>query len=209
MNVNDATTILQNTELKQVKSKTVDKVILSFINMGILELYKRFDLWREQALITLTLGTTTYTLDGTDANVSMDLSDHTLLVVTQILDEDRTPQLLNDDRNESSLFTPVYNKVVTPEPDEDTDGTTLKVVYRAAPFFLVHQKQEIPLPPQFFEALFYYVGYRAHNSVKGDIKSENNVHYMRFDSSCQNIIFNGLTIVDEMQSIKFESRGYV
>ncbi len=206
MNVSEAVDMMREAELKQLSIKDDKKAIMGFLNLGILELYKRFNLWEAEAIITMVTGTTLYTLLESDPNVSIDLSDHQLLMVEQIFDELGEEMVLNDELDADSLTTPKYNQV---EVVEETDGALLSVVYRAAPVFLVHEKQEIPLPPQFFEALFHYVGYRGHGSVKGDLKSENNSHYQRFDKSCDNIEFHGLFIQDDLQSTKFQKRGFV
>jgi hypothetical protein len=67
----------------------------------------------------------------------------------------------------------------------------------------------IPLPPQYIEALFNYVGYRGHGSVTGDIKTENNTHYMRFEKSCNTIEAMGLILTEDLVSYKFGNRGFV
>lgn len=212
MIISTAIDLLVQAELKQLSIKDDKNAIRGFINSGILELYKRFNLWEVEAVITMVTGTKLYTLDGNDPNVSIDLSDHDFLMIEEVwlvsLDDDIDDKklIINDKLDKDGVMTPKYNQVyVTTE----IDTRTLEVIYRAAPKFLTNEKADIPLPPQFNEALFNYVGYRGHGSVKGDIKSENNTHYMRFEASCSRIKLEGLYTQDSLSSNKFDTRGFV
>ncbi|NOQ48130.1 MAG: hypothetical protein GQ576_03170, partial [Methanococcoides sp.] len=149
--------------------------------MGILEIYKRFNLWEAEAVITMADGVLLYKLDGLDANVAIDLSDHVLLMIEEVYEETGEKMVLNDELDPYSVSTPQYHQI---EVVEEVIGQTMGVIYRAAPLFLTNEKQELPIPPQFIEALFHYVGFKGHGSIKSDIRGENNTHYIRFEASC-------------------------
>ena len=85
----------------------------------------------------------------------------------------------------------------------------MTVTYRSAPKFLTHEKAVIPLPPQFLEALFDYVKYLGHSSIKNDTKSESNTHYRKFEQSCKNVSDYGLHVNDDLASNKFYDRGFL
>lgn len=206
MDVARAMVLLVEAELKQLAIKDDQFAVLGYLNFGILELHKRFPLWRETATITMVEGTTRYKLDGVDVNVTIDLSDHDVMFIESISDDEGNPISLNDGKDPLGATTPRPHVLDILVPITTGDST---VVYRASPKFLIESTDEIPLPPQFFEALFNYVGYRGHGSVKGDIKSENNTHYMRFEKSCKLINFEGLRAADSLHSHKFEDRGFV
>jgi len=206
MLISEAITLLKESEIKQLKVKDDVPTLIGYVNMGVLELHKRFNLWNEEAIITMVLGTKRYLLDGTDANVTMDLSDHSLLLIEEVYEETGEQMSLNNELDPYGAATPRWNEL---EVVEEVDGQLLSVIYRAAPKFAVADTEEIPLPPQFTEALFHYVGYRAHASVKGDEQSENNTHYKRFEASCGRINFHGLVTPDSLESTKFETRGFV
>ena len=206
MDVSTAIDLLSNAELKQLAIKDDKVAILGYINSGILEIYKRFNLWEDEAIINMVLGILIYDLDGVDVNVTIDLSDHEFLMIEEIYDQAGLLLTLNDQMDTFGASTPKYNRI---ELFKETAGETFSVIYRAAPLFLTHEKATIPLPPQFNEALFHYVGYRAHGAVKGDIKSENNTHYLRFEQSCTRIKKEGLFNQDDLVSYKFEDRGFV
>ena len=205
MNVSEAIDILTEAELKQLAVKSDKNAVIGFINLGILELHKRFELLEDYAEVTIADAVTTYTLDGSDPNVSIDLSDKQLVLVSRITDMDNVSLFDTTLPKSEKVKLPSYNKLILKDL---TAGDVLDVTFRAAPKFLVHEKEEIPLPPQFFEALFNYVGYRGHSSVKGDIKSENNTHYQRFEKSCGNIEGHDLGVYENLESDKFSERGF-
>jgi len=206
MNVTEAIVMLIEAELKQLSVKDDQFAVMGYLNMGVLELHKRFPIWKETATITMVEGTTRYKLDGIDANVTIDLSDHDVLFIEEVLDDEDEPMSLNDDKDSLGAMTPKPHILDIPVPVLTGD---IKVGYRASPKFMTLETDIIPIPPQFYEALFNYVGYRGHGSVKGDIKSENNTHYMRFEKSCNLIDMKGLRSPDSLHSHKFIDRGFV
>lgn len=218
MQVSEATQILQNSALKQLAVKDDQVAVMGFINMAILEIYKRFPLWEADAVITQADGVSIYNLTEADPNVSIDLSDNQLMVIQSVYDEDGIPYVINNNKDpvkhiketsenpRSILQTPKYNQI---KVKNIVPGYQMDVVYRAAPLFLTEQEDEIPLPPQFNEALFLYVSYKAHLGVKAGIKDENNTHFIRFEASCNNVDTEGLFPQQGLESNKFEQRGFV
>jgi len=197
---------VQEAELKQTSVKDDKPAIMRFINLGVLEIYKRFDLYRQTAVITMVDGTTTYALDGVDANVAMDLTDHDLVMVLEVEDVDGEPLSINKESDDFGIKMPIYNQVM---PKTLVDGDTISLVYKATPKFITSERDEVNLPPQFLEALFNYVGYRGHGSIKGDLNSENSSHYKRFNQSLQRVAALGLFTQDDMSSEMFDARGFV
>jgi hypothetical protein len=216
VNISEAIEILSKSELKQLSLSDDRKAIIGYINMAITVLHNRFDLWEETAVVTMVDGVKKYTIDEQDINVTLDNTDHEFVMINSIFDkEDEKIEISikeSDYKGISKL--PRYGKVEVPryntiKIETPVAGDTLKVNYKAAPKFLTFEKESIPLPPQYFEALFHYVGYRAHASVNGDIKAENNTHFMRFEQSCNLIKSQGLNNEDSMEVFKLESRGFV
>lgn len=203
MLVNEAIELLQKAELHQLSIKDDEKAIIGFINLGIVELHKRFNLWEETAVITTAEGKSSYSLDGTDTDVVFEEQDaHEILFVIDAEDEDGVSLI---DNIEPKVKVPRHSKIRV--SDMDT-GSTITVSYRACPPYLKNQRSTIPLPFQFTEALFHYVGYRAHGSLRGDIKAENNTHYMRFEQSCAQIEAEGLYNQKSLESSKLYKNGF-
>lgn len=206
MDASEAIELLSNSELKQLGLSEDKKAIMGYINMGLVELHKRFSLWEETAVVTMVAGVNKYFLDGSDPNVTLDNTDHEFVMINSVFDKNDKEIEIDLQKSDYKISFPRYNLIRIAVP---VAGDTLKINYRASPKFITFEKQTIPLPPQYFEALFNYVGYRAHASVNGDIKGENNTHFIRFDQSCKRIIEQGLHNDDSMEVSKLEARGFL
>ena len=206
MRADEAIELLQNSELKQVSVKDDTNAMLGFINLAILEIYKRFDLWNAEAVITQVDGTDTYTLVESDTNVTIDLSDNKFLHILSIKDANGDEYSVESKTDEFKITMPKYDqiKVHTVVP-----GSSMYIVYKAAPLFITADTEEIQLPYQFIEPMMLYAGYKGQASIKSGVKEENNTQYMRFEASCNRIELEGLFNQDDLQSTKFEQRGFV
>ena len=56
---------------------------------------------------------------------------------------------------------------------------------------------ELDIPEQYIEPLLHYMGYRAHGSMDGNIQTESNTHYMRFEASCNKLKELGVGIAPD------------
>jgi hypothetical protein len=210
MKVEEIIELAQNSELKQLKVGEEPLTVLGYVNMGILELHKRFNLIQHEAIINMVAEKTVYRLDGTDTDVIIDLSRNSFLKVDEVYDYESKKLPLNDKSIDTSLFTPEYNVIQIPVialiPTK-----SLNVDYRATPNFLTNVKAYVPLPLQFVEALLCYIGYRAHGSIKaGDRQTPgDDRYYKKFVASCNQIKAEGLIVADTLKSHKFENRGFV
>jgi hypothetical protein len=205
MLVSEIINLASSSELRQLSVRTDTNAVIGFINLGMLELHKRFTLKAEEAIITLQDGKTLYTLDGTDTDVSITNPDNFLIAI-ECYDESGKLVPVNDERNLLGIMTPSYNTI---EVINVTDGAKLSVIYRSSVPFSTAVTDNVALPPQLLESLLHYIGYRGNTTVSADIKAENNTHYMRFDQSCQRVIDQGLVLSDDMESYKFDQRGFV
>ena len=205
MLVSEIINLASSSELRQLSVRTDTNAVIGFINLGMLELHKRFTLKAEEAIITLQDGKTLYTLDGTDTDVSI-TNPGNFLIAIECYDESGKLVPVNDERNLLGIMTPSYNTI---EVINVTDGAKLSVIYRSSVPFSTAVTDNVALPPQLLESLLHYIGYRGNTTVSADIKAENNTHYMRFDQSCQRVIDQGLVLSDDMESYKFDQRGFV
>lgn len=202
MLASEAITQLQQTELKQLKVKEDDTAILGYLNEAILELHKRFNLWQDEAIITHVDSIYTYTIDGIDPNVSVDLSDKLLCVISEAYDYDGAELSLNDEDDQYGAVTPQYNVVEFPE-DGLAVGEDFSIIFRASPIFMTATSDTIILPPTLFEPMYFYVGFRAHVSQKGTKDLENDTHFKRFMNSCDRVEAKGLIVAESTVAHKF------
>lgn len=191
-------------ELQQLGIKDDVDAILSYINMGMLELYKRFSLRTEEAIVYLDAHTTTYKLEPS-SQVDMP-TDCDLIFIQGVYEEDGNRCGMNDEEDPDSILTPLYDTIQVPNP---SDYTYLSVMYVATPTRLTSTTEQVKIPPSLYEALLHYIGYRGHGSVDGSINTENNTHYMRFEKSCLMAREYGLTTADEIPYRKVNVKGFV
>lgn len=204
MTVQDVITLAQQGELKNIKVKTDTDSVLGFINLGMIELYKRFPLKTEEHIITLVEGTDIYTMP----------SDYMwMLTAYEEVDENSDEVVkvvpINEEDNPYSINTVSWNKVQVPV---NVDGAYISIIYVAQPAILTQANlnDDIDLPPQMIEALLNYIGYRGHGSLDGAINAENNTHLMRFEASCKRIVKEGMFTPDDMSTNKkFYSGGWI
>ena len=181
-----------------------DSKVINYINLALVELYKRFTLESGEALVTMRTGKTIYKLDGTDSDVSM--PDGRYSYILNIYDEDGKEIKLNDDTNPLSIFTVSYNAIQVPVVKE---GEMLSVIYSMDPTTIVSTADEVPLPTTLIEALLHYIGYRAHGAMDGNVDRENNTHYRRFEASCARAEALGVVMMDNLNSISVADKGFV
>lgn len=208
MIVDEIISLAQNSELKQLAVKDEPAAIRGYLNLAILEIHKRFALLQQKAVINMVTGINEYLLDNNDINVELNLKGNQYLTVDEVYDAEGNWVAINREKDPDSVKTPAHNIIEIPDTIL-VPGESLHLVYRAAPAFLVHGSDTIPLPPQFVEPLLNYIGYRGHGSLQGGKQFENNTHYMRFENSCNQIKASGLFIGNSLDTNKFENRGFV
>jgi hypothetical protein len=193
-----------SSELRNLAVRTDTAAVIGFINLGMLELHKRFTLRSEEAIITMRDGKSLYSLDGTDPDVVI-TNPADFIVIVECSDEVGDVLSINDESNALGIMTPSYNTV---EIINVTDGARLSVIYRSSVAFITSRTDNVVLPPQLLESLLNYIGYRGNSTITADARAENNTHYMRFEHSCQRVLDNGLISEDDMKSYKFEEKGF-
>ncbi len=199
---------LQETELKQLSSSSLTTaVILEYLNEAILELHKRFNLWQDSAVITHATAVVSYDLDGIDANVTIDLSDKQLVVITDAIDYLGDEMTINDEDDEFGVVTPKYN-IVEFALAELVVGEDFDILFRAAPLDMSADSETIDLPPSLFEAMYFYVGFRAHVSQKGTKDTENANHFARYINACDRVEARGLIVAETTAAHKFAGSTY-
>lgn len=156
-------------------SNTSDDDIIDYINLAFIELSKRFNLFTEEAILTLG-DNLVYTLP----NEVMYLQDAY---------GDVSKELKINDEDDNAVFTiSPFQVLVTPGlPD-----TKISLIYAAAPKIIVDRDEEIELSRAMLEALLHYVAFQAKSSIDASVNAENNAHWLRFEASCKNILELGL-----------------
>lgn len=199
------------------KDKTDEKIV-TYINLALIALYGRFQLSTEEAIIRLRpdIAKTVYTLDSSDHDVMVGnryLNDEEFMSIVAAFDEAGNQLVVNDTKDATSVLTVGYNQVQVPLL---ADSGYVSLVYRKNPDLVVYvdnagsaTEDDVHLPLQLLEALLHYVGYRAHGAVDGNVNTENNTHYMRFEKACQRAEELGVMTADDTMSLSVQAKGYV
>jgi hypothetical protein len=207
MLASEAITNLSNTELKQLAVKSDNAAVLGYLNEAIKELHKVFNIWQDEAIITHVTAVTLYKLDGIDANVSIDLSDKIVLLISEAYDYEGGVLSLNDEDDVYGAVTPKYNWIEFPldglAPTEE-----FSVIFRASPIAMTAVTDTIDLPPVLEEAMYFYTGFRAHVSQKGTKETENQAHYDRYKDSVNRVAKLGLIVAESTVAHKFSGLTY-
>ncbi len=199
------------------KDKTDEKIV-TYINLALIALYGRFQLSSEEAIITLRpdIAKVIYTLDSSDHDVKVGtryMTDEEFMSIVAAFDESGNQLVVNDNKDVTSILTVGYNQVQIPLLDY---SGYVSIIYRKNPDLVVYvdnsgsaTEADVSLPLQLLEALLHYVGYRAHGAVDGNINTENNTHYMRFEKACQRAEELGVMTADDTMSLSVQAKGYV
>jgi hypothetical protein len=193
---------LRQLSIKEDNSENIAD-ILTYTNLGLIELYKRFNLRTEEAIVTMRETKTSYLLDGTDPDVSISSEVNSIL---EIYDENGSYLDLNNETNPLSILTPTWNSIQVPYPSE---GDVLSIIFSSSPTKLVDVTDVVPIPSTLLEALLHYIGYRAHGALDGNINAENNTHYVRFEASCKNAKDLGVVNHSDVAATSIYDKGFV
>lgn len=198
--------------------------IMSHINLGLREIYKRFLLSSKEIYIQQYEQIETYVLDSkyADSNTAslepikyiMDSVTNPfqddILKIEQVYNEVGELLFLNDFTEELSIFTPSYRSLQIPWPNE---FNTVAVQYRAAHPKLLYirgtdpETVDVAVPESLYEALLLYVAYRALPNSDGGV--EKAAMKQLFEASCSQIERLGLKIQGEPGDWRFDVKGWV
>ena len=199
--VSDIGTTSPNT----VQQANIDTLI-SYLNEANLELHKHFGLLQKELVLTDVTNNSLH-------NVPLDF----LYAVSAQYDDGTEVSINNEranyvdkvDENVSILF-PAPFKILVKGTDVSLKRDDISIVYVAVPVTVTKTTDFIDLPQVYNEAIYNYMAYKAHVSVKGDMKEENNTYYLRYQESLKNIRLLGMVNSDNLDSnVKLTDRGFV
>ncbi len=203
MTLQELIDLAKNGELSNLSIKDNMDAILGYVNLGLIELYKRFPIETDEHLIELQDATSIYTMPS-DFMWIVSAYDE----VPENSDKDTISIPINEEDNPLSINTISWNKVQVPVT---TQGAYISIIYTSSPDTYTSSDllEDIPIPVQMVEPLLHYIGYRAHGAMDGNIQAENNTHYQRFELSCKRIESSGMFTSDDLSTKdRLDSRGF-
>lgn len=210
MLVSDFISLVKEGSLNQ--TTITEANIIKFINIGLIELYSKFNLSNPTEVITLVEGTDEYALpDDFISVISITTSGeyfrNSLGDITPIQDDTfDVPVNVQGDFN--SVF--INSKLVLTVPLQVT-GQTYTLVYRASPITVTAQtlNEELSILPQYLEPLMLYVTYLGFMQNGGGTPTDTNLYLSRYKAAVQELINAGSYQSQYSLDNKFYNRGFV
>ena len=204
MTVRQVIDLAKACELTGLPAASKDETVLGFINLGVLELYKRFTLSVEEWLIALEDGQSYYTAPE---DFMWIIAAYGEVGMDSVQEVNVLP--VNEEDNPLSINTVGWNKVQVPL---SVTGAYVSIIYAATPevYSVTDMDKTVNIPPQMIEALLAYIGWRANSTIDTGIQTEDTVWYNRFESSCSRLEVKGFINANDMvMTNRLNMRGFV
>ena len=201
--------------------------VISFINMGLMDLYKKFILLEKSVTVDLYENITEYHLTyehaqsnpaPADPYITRYIADTgfngpftaDILQIHSVYDKNFEEIPLNDLNDKNSVFTIMDNIVQVPYPGQ---GTYLDFIYQAAPKKIALttdtcNTEDVLVPQQLLSALTAYVGFRAHISLPAGRNSKATEHLSRYTDMTNEILHLGTLNKPTLKNLKLEDKGF-
>lgn len=169
--------------------------IINFINLGVAELYRRFNLKIKSETIVTTNDLALYTLRNDDVELVLYVYDKTGRELRQsdvINSMDYDYKILN------------YRSILLRHPHEGY----IYVVYKASPIKLRDMDDEIDLPSTMLDALLTYVSYVLVGTINSDQKNESSMFYQMFTRQCDEMVNQGYKISLNSETAAIQAKGF-
>lgn len=204
MTVKQVIDLAKASELTGLPAASKDETVLGFINLGVLELYKRFTLSVEEWIIALEDGQSYYTAPE---DFMWIIAAYGEVGMDSVQEVNVLP--VNEEDNPLSINTVGWNKVQVPL---SVTGAYVSIIYAATPevYGITDMNKTVNIPPQMVEALLAYIGWRANSTIDTGIQTEDTVWYNRFESSCSRLEVKGFINANDMvMTNRLNMRGFV
>lgn len=204
MTVGQVIELAKVSELNGLKIGENTTNVLGFLNLGVLELYKRFSLKVEEYIITLEDMVDIYVMPSNYMWIIAAYGEVDIRS-TEVVNE--LP--INEEDNPLSVNTVGWNKIQVPV---SVSGAYISIIYVARPemYEVGDIGVELDLPPQMIEPLLAYIGYRANATIDNGVQSEDNAWYIRFENSCNRIRQESMINSDDMfMNSRISKRGFI
>ena len=213
-------------ELQNVYTEEKLPQLISFINLGLIQIYSKLPIIEKQVTIQEYPQISLYKLSSMYARHNhlskvkhkyiLDTPDNPftddVLFITGICDENGFAIPLNDEHHRRSIFISSYDTIQIPNADENE---AVFVIYRAKPRCINPEtknlNQEVELPDYLLEALTAFVGFKAHQAIGSqESLAASQAFYQRFTELINQAITDNIAGDGVLPTnIKPRMRGYI
>lgn len=173
-----------------------DNILLSFVNLGMTELYNRFNLSIKSETMTCNRDLAVYELRNNDVSMLLTVYD-------KFGRELRQSDVLESMSYEVKLLN--YRSFILRKP---FDGY-LYAVYKASPIILKDKDDIIDLPPAMIPAMLDYIAFMGHSTINRDDKKELGAYLQMFENSCNQLEMQGYKLPLNTESIAIQAKGFI
>lgn len=173
-----------------------DKSLILLLNLGVSELYRRFDMKVGTETILINDNLAFYQLRNPDVTMLLSLYDKKgrELRQTDVLDGYEYDYKLVNYR--TFMLRKPFNGI-------------LYALYKASAVPLADMDDVIDLPDGMIEALLAYISYAGYNTINRDNMNESQLYFQRFEAACANLDMQGYKMSLSTERPSITTKGYV
>ena len=191
---------LAKIRLKNLSASKDDAVLLSCLNLGMSDLYRRFNLRINSETVFLTPDMSVYELRNDDVSMLFSVYGRSGRELRQsdVLDSmDYDYKILN------------YRSFMLRHHIPDY----VFAVYKANPVKLVDDNDEIDLPDAMISPLITYMASQIEHTTnvweRGQVKMEASFHWQMYEKECQELVGQGYLVPLNTETIAIQLKGFV
>ena len=222
MKVSQFLSFVRDSELSNLSSNSfTDDRLISFMNLGIIELSKRFRLATKVETIQTSMYTHIYTLRHSDVINILDIIDSTgkSLIPQRTSDSESYDYKLMSNNSfllkrkfdyvESITHTPVKGGELEDIQEVQAPDLSLVVVYSAIADLVTDKEDDLPIPELFIEALMSYVGYKSYRTLGANGQNDSSEKWKVFEYCCSLVTNSSFAGNDIILGNSVQSKGFV
>lgn len=222
MKVSQFLSFVRDSELSNLSSNSfTDDRLISFMNLGIIELSKRFRLATKVETIQTSMYTHIYTLRHSDVINILDIIDSTgkSLIPQRTSDSESYDYKLMSNNSfllkrkfdyvESITHTPVKGGELEDLQEVQAPDLSLVVVYSAIADLVTDKEDDLPIPELFIEALMSYVGYKSYRTLGANGQNDSSEKWKVFEYCCSLVTNSSYAGNDIILGKSVQSKGFV
>lgn len=222
MKVSQFLSFVRDSELSNLSSNSfTDDRLISFMNLGIIELSKRFRLATKVETIQTSMYTHIYTLRHSDVINILDIIDSTgkSLIPQRTSDSESYDYKLMSNNSfllkrkfdyvASITHTPVKGGELEDLQEVQAPDLSLVVVYSAIADLVTDKEDDLPIPELFIEALMSYVGYKSYRTLGANGQNDSSEKWKVFEYCCSLVTNSSYAGNDSILGKSVQSKGFV
>ena len=222
MKVSQFLSFVRDSELSNLSSNSfTDDRLISFMNLGIIELSKRFRLATKVETIQTSMYTHIYTLRYSDVINILDIIDSTgkSLIPQRTSDSESYDYKLMSNNSfllkrkfdyvESITHTKVKGGELEDLQEVQAPDLSLVVVYSAIADLVTDKEDDLPIPELFIEALMSYVGYKSYRTLGANGQNDSSEKWKVFEYCCSLVTNSSYAGNDIILGNSVQSKGFV